>query len=135
MSVTYEPLPIEPPDLELLIAAHLRSVNTRPLTLIGRRFPDSLPVAISGTTYTAAVVIRDDGGPWPNRTLSAIVLGARDADYAATRALAVWVASRLSALAVQDGLPIAAVTTVRGPMSVADNPPEFHTTADLVVVG
>lgn len=135
MSVTYEPLPIEPPDLELLIAAHLRSVNTRPGTLIGRRFPDALPVTISGTTYTAAVVIRDDGGPWPNRTLSAIVLGARDADYAATRALAVWVASRLSALAVQDGLPIAAVTTIRGPLSVVDNPPEFHTTADLLVVG
>lgn len=135
MSVTYEPLPIEPPDLELLIAAHLRSVNARPGTLIGRRFPDALPVTISGTTYTAAVVIRDDGGPWPNRTLSAVVLGARDADYAATRALAVWVASRLSALAVQDGLPIAAVTTVRGPLSVVDNPPEFHTTADLLVVG
>ncbi|HML52420.1 MAG TPA: hypothetical protein PKD84_13570 [Propionicimonas sp.] len=146
MSVTYEPLPIEPPDLELLIAAHLRSVNTRPGTLIGRQFPSAmkdpltgkplaLPFALSGTTYTAAVVIRDDGGPWPNRTLSAIVLGARDADYSATRALAVWVASRLSALAVQDGLPIAAVTTVRGPLSVVDNPPEFHTTADLLVVG
>mgnify|MGYP001380035590 CR=1 FL=1 len=135
MAVPYEPLPIEPPDLELLIAAHLRSVNTRTGTLIGRRFPDALPVTISGTTYTAAVVIRDDGGPWPNRTLSAIVLGARDADYSATRALAVWVASRLSALAVQDGLPIAAVTTVRGPLSVVDNPPEFHTTADLLVVG
>lgn len=135
MSVTYEPLPIEPPDLEMLVAAHLRSVNDRPGTLIGRRFPDALPVAISGTTYTAAVVIRDDGGPWPNRTLSAIVLGARDADYAATRTLAVWVASRLSALAVQDGLPIAAVTTIRGPLSVSDNPPEFQVTADLVVVG
>lgn len=135
MSTTYEPLPIEPPDLELLIAAHLRSVNARPGTLIGRRFPDALPVTISGATYTAAVVVRDDGGPWPNRTLSAIVLGARDADYAATRTLAVWVASRLSALAVQDGLPIAAVTTIRGPLSVVDNPPEFHTTADLLVVG
>lgn len=135
MSVTYEPLPIEPPDLELLVAAHLRSVNTRPGTLIGRRFPDALPVTVSGTTYTAAMVIRDDGGPWPNRTLSAIVIGARDADYSATRALAVWVASRLSALAVQDGLPIAAVTTVRGPLSVSDNPPEFQVTADLVVVG
>lgn len=145
MSVTYEPLPIEPPDLELLIAAHLRSVNARPGTLFGRQFPGAmkdpltgkplaLPFTLFDTHYTAAVVIRDDGGPWPNRTLSVIIQAAKDADYSATRALAVEVASHLSALAVA-GLPIAAVTTVRGPLSVSDNPPEFQVTADLVVVG
>ncbi|MGC3954633.1 MAG: hypothetical protein QM804_10325 [Propionicimonas sp.] len=135
MSITYEPLPVEPPDMEQIIAAHLRAVGTRPQTLYGRRFPDTLPVTIGGTTYTAAVIVRDDGGPWPSRLLSVTVLGVRDADYAATRALAAWVASRIAVLADQPGLPIAAVTTVRGPMSVADNPPEFQLTTDLVLVG
>lgn len=134
MSATYEPQAIEPPDLEMLVSAHLRSLG-RPGVLIGRRFPASLPVTASGTTYTAAVVIRDDGGPWPSRTLSAVVIGARDADYATTRSLAAWVASSLATLALAAGLPIAAVTTVRGPMSVADNPPEFQVTTDLVLVG
>lgn len=134
MSTTYEPQLIEPPNLEMILATHLRSVG--PLGVIyGRRFPDTLPATIGGTTYNAAVVLRDDGGRWPNRLLSATILGARDADYTAIRDLAVWVAGRLSALAAQAGLPVAAVTAVRGPMSVADNPPEFQLTTDLVLVG
>lgn len=134
MSATYEPQPIAPPDIEAILAAHLRSIG--PLGVIyGRRFPASLPVTVGGGTYNAAVVLRDDGGPWPSRLLSATILGARDADYSATRDLAIWVAGRLSTLAAVAGLPIAAVTAVRGPMSVADNPPEFQITADLVLVG
>lgn len=134
MSTTYEPLPVEPPDLEMDIAAHLRSTNSRPATLYGRRLPDTLPATISGIAYTAAVAVRDDGGTWPNRLLSVIVQGARDADYATIRKFAVDIAARLAILASQP-LPVAAVTAVRGPMSVADNPPEFHITTDLIVVG
>lgn len=141
----YEPTPISPPDLELLLPAHLREVSVRLGTLFGREFPSALrgsnnqpldlPCTIAGTTYTAAVVIRDDGGPWPNRTISIVVLGARNASYSATRALAAWCASQLATLALQRALPIAAVNAVRGPLSVASNPPEFHLTADLTLVG
>lgn len=140
MSTTYEPLAIEPPDLERIISAHLREALPAG-TYCGRLFPGAtqalpgLPFVIAGTTYTAAVVIRDDGGRWPSRTLSATVVGARDADYATIRSLAVEVAGQLSMLATVPALPIAAVTTVRGPLSVADNPPEFQVTTDLVLVG
>ena len=132
---TYEPQPVAPPDLEQILTAHLRSLNTRPGTLFDRTFPDALPVTISGTTYTAAVIVRDDGGPWPNRTVSVDVQGVRDAPYATVRQLAAWVVTQLSMLATKDGLPIASVDAIRGPMSVAENPPEFQTTADLLVVG
>lgn len=130
----YEPVAIEPPDLELLITAHLRGLNSRSEVLFGREYPATLPVTIASVTYTKAVIIRDDGGPWPNRTISAGVLGQRDDDCSDIRDLAVEITSRLSLLA-ESSLPIASVVTVRGPMSVADNPPEFQSTADLLVVG
>ena len=134
MSDTYEPQPVIPPDLEQILSAHLRSLNTRPGTLYDRRFPDALPVTISGTTYTAAVVVRDDAGPWPHRSISVGVLGAQGASYADMRALAVDITGRVSMLADQNA-HVADVAAVRGPMSVAENPPEFQTTADLLVVG
>lgn len=134
MSAFYEPLAIEPPDVELLLSAHMRSILPSGV-LCGRRFPDNLPVAIGTTVYRAALIIRDDGGPWPSRMISATVVGAKDADYSEVRQLAAWVAARLSELALVEGLPVAAVTTLRGPISVADNPPEMQLTADLILVG
>lgn len=134
MSTSYEPLPVDPPDLELMLSAHLRSIGPANV-LYGRRFPASLPLTSGGTTYGTAVIVRDDGGSWPSRLVSVTVLGAKDADYATVRQFAAAIAGRLSTLALAEGLPVAAVTAVRGPLSVADNPPEFQLTADLVVVG
>ena len=130
MSTTYEPQAIEPPDLELILSAYLRSVGPSTV-LYGRRYPASLPM----NGLSVAAIIRDDGGSWPNRTISLNVIGARDASYAETRAIAAALTSKLATLALAAGLPVGAVTAVRGPLSVADNPPEFHAVADLILVG
>lgn len=134
MSATYEPQPINVPDLERDVAAHLRSRNAGPGLMVGRRFPATLPTLINGVTFSTALVIRDDGGPWPNRTLSVSVVGAKDASYESVRGIAAWVAAEMATAA--DRLPfLASVAVVRGPLSVADNPPEFQIVSDLILVG
>lgn len=139
MSATFEPLPLQYPHVEMLLVGHLRTAaaTQRPEHIIfDRKHPASLPVTIAGTTYDFAVIVRDDGGPNWQRLVSLAVRGKPGpAAYNATRGVAEWCAAQLRVLPTAPGVPVADCRAVRGPMSVADDPPEFQITADLLVVG
>lgn len=135
---SYEPQPSQYGDLERWLPAHLRAVAAMERDesiLFDRKHPATLPVTIAGTTYDFAVIVRDDGGPDGQRLASLTVRGKPGPTaYQDTRDVVEWCASQLRILPLAQ-VPVADCRTVRGPLSVADDPPEFQLTADLVVVG
>lgn len=137
MTATFEPLPIQYPDVEMVLADYLRALAAADRSehiYVARTHP-TLPVTISGTTYDYAVVVRDDGGPNGQRNVSLAVRGKPGATYTTTRSIAEWCASRLRILPLAAGVPVSRCDPVRGPMSITDDPPEFQITADLTVIG